>query len=430
MGRIELSNPQSAAYWSRAKSTAVVAGFGSGKTYTAVIKAFKLLRDFPGVPVGYAAPTYGLIKDIWYPALEEYAETHNYRIHVSRGDHVVTVAGLGKIVCRSLSNPGKIVGFEVGDFLLDEMDILKTDIALEGWRKCKARCRYKFPAKKMKLPGGGKTKKIRKKNQMAAFTTPEGYRATYQMFKQEPLKKSLLIQMSTYSNIHNLPDDYIDELKANYPPQLIQAYINGEFTNLTSGRVWTSYDRTLNRTRETIRKGDHLILGMDFNVGRGCVVAYVRRPQGFCAVGELVNTIDTPGSIRAVQERWGDHGITVIPDATGKNRKSINATTSDIKLLQLAGFHVVRNESNPNIKDRVTATNAMLCNGMDQRRLLVNDFEAPHFAEALEQQAYDDNGMPEKGVGKFDDITDAGTYPIAKLFPIKGGRAKIRRVAI
>ncbi len=90
----------------------------------------------------------------------------------------------------------------------------------------------------------------------------------------------------------------------------------------------------------------------------------------------------------------------------------------------------MRNESNPNIKDRVTATNAMLCNGMDQRRLLVNDFEAPHFAEALEQQAYDDNGMPEKGVGKFDDITDAGTYPIAKLFPIKGGRAKIRRVAI
>ena len=32
---------------------------------------------------------------------------------------------------------------------------------------------------------------------------------------------------------------------------------------------------------------------------------------------------------------------------------------------------------------------------------------------------YDDNGLPEKGAGKFDDIVDAGSYPIAYLYPIK-----------
>jgi hypothetical protein len=63
-----------------------------------------------------------------------------------------------------------------------------------------------------------------------------------------------VVHASTYENEANLPDDYIPSLRASYPPQLIEAYIRGQFVNLTSGSVYPNFDRKLNHTAETIRK--------------------------------------------------------------------------------------------------------------------------------------------------------------------------------
>jgi hypothetical protein len=42
-----------------------------------------------------------------------------------------------------------------------------------------------------------------------------------------------------------LPTDYIDSLRASYPPQLIEAYLEGRFVNLNSGCV-PEFSRKLN----------------------------------------------------------------------------------------------------------------------------------------------------------------------------------------
>lgn len=418
MPKVRLSVPQSEAFWSEAPSTAVVAGFGSGKTHSAVVKAFDLLLQFPGVPVGYAAPTYGLIKDIWYPAVEEHCEKHGFKYDINKSDHVIKLDGLGKIVCRSLSNPSKIVGFEVGDFLVDEMDILRVNTAKEGWRKCKARCRYKFPKKRIRLRDGSRSKKKRKKNQMFVYTTPEGFKATYDLFKREPIPNSRLIQMSTYSNEKNLPDGYIDELKANYPPQQIEAYIYGVFTNLTSGTVYPMFSRTLNNaagvlpvTREPIH------VGMDFNVGKMAGIIHVIRNGFPIACGEIINKRDTPDMIFALKNLYPNNRIYVYPDASGKRTNSSNASESDIKLLKQAGFYVVVDRKNPAIKDRVLSMNAMFCNAFGIRRYKVNTEACPVYTQHLEQQPYDDSGMPSKD-GDMDHTNDAGGYFIHKKYGI------------
>lgn len=423
---LKLSLPQSRAFYSQAKSTAVVAGFGSGKTTTAVGNVFKLLFRYPGIPQGYAAPTYGDIKTIFYPAVDEFCTENNIRYHIHKSDHVINVHGVGNIVCKSLSNPDMIKGFEVGDFHLDELDLLDTEKARLAWNKCKARCRKKFPKKRLLLIDGRTTEKKKKKNQMFLYTTPEGFKFTYEKFKKEPFKNSRLIQMSTYSNLHNLPDDYIDGLKADYPIQLVQAYIEGQFVNLNSMAVWVGYDRVLNRSFELIRPEDKaLIIGMDFNIGRGCAVIYIKRPNGLHAVDEVVNTYETRDTIKIIKSRYPDKHITVVPDASGNKGSALNATASDLALLKQAGFMVKNHNRNPNVKDRVTATNALFHNGLGQRRLFVNDLMCPYFADALEQQAYDKNGVPEKGEGKQDDITDAGTYPVEYYFPIQNKTARL-----
>ena len=72
---------------------------------------------------------------------------------------------------------------------------------------------------------------------------------------------------------------------------------------------------------------------------------------------------------------------------------------------------------NPSIKDRLSACNAMILNSKDERRLMVNTIKCPHLTEALEQQVYDDFGMPDKKSG-LDHVTDAFGYFLVKKYPI------------
>jgi hypothetical protein len=247
----------------------------------------------------------------------------------------------------------------------------------------------------------------------------------YNNFEKNPIAGSELIRMSTYSNQANLPDDYISSMVAKYPQSMIDAYLLGKFVNIAANEVWKDFDRKLNNSTEEARSGETLHVGFDFNVGRGCAVPYVERELGgeptLHAVNEFHASADTPESIARVRTTYPNHPIIAYPDATGKAKKSVDATKSDISLLKAAGFLVKKNSKNPSIKDRVTASNAAFCNGNGFRRVFVNVNKCPLLTEALEHQTYDDTGLPVKD-GKIDDIIDAGTYPIVYRFPIRGGR--------
>lgn len=418
---IELSKPQAEAFMSNAKATAVVAGFGSGKTELAMFRLITSMLMYPNADFLYCAPTIPLIRDILWAKLSDFLPKLGIRHTVNKSESIVYLHGYGKVFCRSMDNPDRLVGFEVLDAFLDELDILPTEKAEAVYMKIKARCRQKVEGKK---------------NQIFVTTTPEGFRATYNLFKRSPAPGTKLIQMSTYSNEKNLPDDYIDDLKATYPPQLIAAYLEGEFVNLNSLGVWTSFDPVKNNISVDLKPGEALHIGQDFNVGRGCAVIYVFRtltkdhkcnPTDFplpvmIAAGEIVDSFDTPDTIRALKEnyplsKYKDR--TIYPDATGDNRKSVNATITDISLMRHAGYRIQQHNTNPPIKERIISANAAFCNANGLRRVFVDTEKAPVFAEGLLQQAYDKNGLPEKGQLKNDDITDAGTYPIAHHFPVR-----------
>jgi hypothetical protein len=245
------------------------------------------------------------------------------------------------------------------------------------------------------------------KNGIDITTTPEGFKFAHKLFVTElALKPELkatygMIQASTYENEANLPDDYIQTLLDSYPPELIQAYLNGEFTNLTSGTVYRSYDRKANRSKEYMLPYEPLFIGMDFNVDHMAATVYVQRSNGFHAVDELKDIFDTPAMIKTIQEKYQSdiksvHKlIYVYPDSSGKNRKSNDASITDITLLKSAGFQLRYKSTNPFVKDRVAATNKAFADGW----LHINDTLCPTVATNFEQQAYDDNGEPDKKTG-------------------------------
>jgi hypothetical protein len=417
---IQLSIPQAEYVYSSAKSVAAVAGFGSGKTDAALIRASTTMLQYPGANIAYLAPTLQLIKDIWYPKVTEYFEELGIKCKINKAENIVSVGGFGKMFCRSMDSPEKIVGWEVLDAFLDEIDILNSKKANEVWIKTKARCRQKIDANEFTDPRLI-SEYGHKLSQMFVSTTPEGFKFTYDKFKNPKLKLpgAHLIQMSTYSNYKNLPADYIDDLRLNYPSELIDAYIEGIFCNLTSGRVWYKYDRDKNRAYDTVMKNEPLYVGMDFNIRRGCAVIHVKRNRYISAIDEIIDTYDTPETLSILKERYSDHPILVFPDASGSKGTSTKGNVSDHALIKEAGMRLIVNPANPLVKDRVAATNRLFCDDYGDRRYYVNPDTCPYYSTALEQQIYDPNGKPEKGKGKGDDVTDAGSYPISFLYPIK-----------
>lgn len=393
------------------KFRAFIGGFGSSKTFSGCMAICQHFYEWPGVNQGYFAPTFPHIRDIFYPTIEEVAYLMGLKVNIKEGNkeaHFYSGAAYrGTTICRSMDRPQYIVGFKIGHALTDELDVLSVEKARTAWRKIIARMRYKVSGLK---------------NGVDVTTTPEGFKFVHQLFvkalaeRPELSKNYGLIQASTYDNEKNLPDDYIPSLIEAYPPELISAYLEGQFVNLTSGTVYRAYDRKLHDSNETIQDKEPLYIGMDFNVEHMAATIYVQRGKQWHAVAELKDVFDTPDMIRIIKDRWHSkrHSITVYPDATGSNRKSDNASESDILLLKQAKFNVKARLSNPAVKDRIQATNKAFNDGL----LFVNARECPTVASCLEQQAYDKNGEPDKKSG-FDHQNDATTYPIAFEMPIK-----------
>lgn len=406
-----LNEPQAEFLQLDKKFKAYVAGFGAGKTWAGCAGLCKHFYEFPQVDAGYFAPTYPQIRDIFYPTIEECAKDWGLSVEVRQSNKEVLMfygkEYLGKIICRSMDNPSTIVGFKIGHALVDELDTLHTDKARDAWRKIIARMRYNV-------------KGLR--NGIDVTTTPEGFKFTYEQFVKavnDPKTAEFygLIQASTYDNEENLPDGYIESLKQSYPSQLIEAYLNGQFVNLASGAVYPDFDRTLNHSDETIKQGDTLHIGMDFNVLNMSAVIHVMRGNTPHAVDEIVGGRDTPTMCQIIKARYPNHNIIIYPDASGHNTSSKSSSVSDHSILRQHGFSIRVASTNPSIKDRVNAMNAMIHNSKGERKYFVNTKTCTEYTQSLEQQVYDKSGMPDKANG-HDHLNDASGYFIAYQYPI------------
>ena len=400
---------------SKAKYPALVSGLGAGKTEALVYRTLKMLTEIPNAHIGIYEPTVDLLKRIIYPRFEDIFANSGILYKLNRTDGVMIIwmpMGKCELIFRSMDNYTRIIGYETHHSILDEIDTIPKDKAMEVWVRVLARNRKKF-----KKPDG--TEGI---NTVGITTTPEGFNFVYSLWMKEHIDNPEyeLIRGRTQDN-HHLPKDYVDSLRRTYPPQLIEAYLNGQFVNLTGETVYDGFDRDKSNTNLTI--GDFpatqaVNIGMDFNVGRMSALVGMKATdpdtKHLYGVAEFHDLKDTPAMIEAIHARYPDRSIVVFPDASGKSRKSVDASKSDIKLLKDAGFRINAPRKNPPVRERVVSMNTLFLNGEGERNFFVNTLLCPHFTEALEKQVYDDNGVPVKD-GK-EDINDAAGYLVNRVF--------------
>jgi hypothetical protein len=309
-----------------------------------------------------------------------------------------------------MDNPLKFVGFKIGHASIDELDLLPFDKAQTAWRRVIPRLRWEDA-----------------RNGIDVATTPEGFKFTYKMFKelldQNPaLRRNYgIIQASTYDNEQNLPDGYIESMREIYPAELIDAYLMGQFVNLTSGTIYRTFSRKASASTEIIKGKEPLHIGMDFNVAAMVAIIHVKRPNGLHAVEEIVDVFDTPEMIRIIQESYPEHKVYIYCDASGASRKTVKASETDISLLEAAKFRVIVDPANPPVKNRILSVNVALAGG----KYWINLIKCPTLVKTFEQQVYDKNGEPDKKSG-LDHPADAAGYAVWQIYPVKKPVANLK----
>jgi hypothetical protein len=370
-------------------------------------------------------PTGPLIRDIWQNDFDDFLEAYDipysfrasplpeYVLHLPGGDT--------KILCRSFENWTRVIGLNLAWVLADEVDTVSPAIANKA-----------FP----KILGRLRSGNVR---QFAVASTPEGFRWMWQTFGSEEAQgrgDRRLIKMRTQDNPH-LPPDFIDRLRANYDPNLLRAYLEGDFVSLTTGMVFDRFNRAKhvrqlppmedrfgrpfqNQTPGRPCDDETLIVGCDFNVTNCSAVLYVRRGDEFWGFDEVSGAHDTDDMGRIIRERYPDHRILLYPDASGAKRTT-NASRSDIAILESYEMSNMAPSANPPVRDRIAAAQALLENGKGETRLFYTP-RCEKTIQSLELLCYTDKGEVDKDSG-FDHLCDAATYPLHRIRAVENAQA-------
>lgn len=428
---LNLNVPQYAFYTMNKAFRAFVGGYRSGKTFLGCVRLCALALEYPNIKLGYFAPTYPQIRDIFYSTISTVAELMGMTCEIKTSNNEVSLYYYNQlhavIKCRSMEKPERIVGFDINHALVDEIDCMKKEKADAAWKKIIARLSSKgFDEKRLydEELNAELVIEALQENTVDFTTTPEGFNWIYDFFvkqlKSDPeLQKYYgIVHASTKQNAKNLPDDYIDKLYATYPANLVDAYVDGKFVNLTSGAVYPSFCRVGNNSNVVWDGKEEVRIGMDFNVNKMSAVIHVKRGSTWHAVNEFFKLADTPAMIEKIKEVYADaRKIYVYPDSSGHNTSSKSASVSDHSLLEDAGFSVVVDGVNPAVRDRLVSMNSAFFNAKEQTSYYVNTELCPEYTACLEQQTYAKNGEPDK-TNDLDHLPDAGGYFIAKVLPV------------
>ena len=357
--------------------------------------------------IWYAAPTQKQARRVFWRRLKQAIPGGWRACKPNETDMLITLTTGHLIRCVGLENYDDLRGSGLFFVLVDEWADCKYAAWEEVLRPMLSTCRYVIDG----VPHvGGHALRI---------GTPKGFNHCYDTYRdgqdgRQPDHKSWL-----YTSLEggNVPADEIESARRKMDPRTFRQEYEASFENY-AGVVYYCFDRRANHTDAVIRPGEVLHVGMDFNVGKMAAVTFVVRDGLPVAVDETMKVFDTPAMIEKLHEKYPGFSMVVYPDASGDNRKTSKASESDISLLRKAGFTVRVDAANPAVRDRVNSMNAMLCNTVGERRLLVNTDRCPLFTQALERQIYGDDGAPDKKAG-YDHPNDAGGYFIVSRYPIQ-----------
>ena len=378
----------------------LLGGYGCGKSFTGVLTILKMYDMFKGhdVTVGIGGTSQTLLRLTLLSDLFRQLNLAHIKYHHNKQEHVITI-GTVKFVYINCSNPDDIFAYNFTAFIFDELDELPQQTALAAFTAVQERSRVLCPDGRKAI--------------FVGLTTAQGLKGCFQIVNmlREKGEKYVLVRGLTKNNT-TLDPDYVKRLYNLYSPEEREAFLEGKFVNLTTGRVYKDFDeRTCTYDpADVVYDNEPVAVGQDLNSGFSKAAAiyekngiyYIYKEFSFSIVG------DAPAELRRTfpmsQIDWW-------PDASSKE-----IMTGYQREISDANIVLHQSPVNPSVNERIMIVNKMFKTG----KLFVSR-ECKELVLALKTRQFDMNGKPEKGKGPKDPdhICDAMEYGVWNIAHIK-----------
>lgn len=373
-------------------------GYGSGKTFVGALLGLVLCQRHPGIKGMAVAKTYPLLRDTTLEMYFQHLDTFGFREGL---DYVwkATQSKLlfpcwkgSEILFRHLERPGKLKSLTLGWIHAEEMSQLtESDFLMLLSRMRQPDIHpYRFFGTTNPEDSKGWIYRyfVEKAGQeIASLSTGKTFKTVYRR-----------IVASTREN-KALPEGYVETLVGAFDKDYAAMNIEGLDSEYSSGLVCKGLhvDNFIDtRYRENYR----IYLSCDFNVDPMCWVLAHRIGAEYHFFDELcLENTNTFGAISTFIQKYQHHqsGITITGDASGYQRstKSFTPGHTDYTIIQNAlieaGYSDIKLDirlSNPHVKDRVSAWNALIENALGQRRIFINPHTCPKLKWNCENLRY------------------------------------------
>lgn len=379
----------------------LVTGYGGGKSFMLGKRMIWLARENAPVPVATVSPTYPIARETIVRTIDDLCsgrssgrefshrlyKRYPFEFQIQFGESV------GTILCFSGEHPDRLKGTNLAAAGIDE-PFLQQHAVLD---QMLARVRHPDArVREINLTG-----------------TPEELNWGYDLLFGELRQRYDvgLVQASSRKNL-SLPAGYVDRMAQAFDDKHAQAFIEGQFVNLSTGQVYHCVDPERNFVEAPPGVDDwEQCAGMDFNVNPMAYVVFARNGDRlhFLREYEKPNS-DTPeacAELRADFPKLRD----VYPDVTGQARKTAAAGKSDHDQIRMSGLTVRAHRAQASRRDRFNSVNAALRSG--------NVTIGPECKKLRRYlQSYTFEGMNETAQKAMSHLLDAFGYPVEFLLPV------------
>ena len=385
---------------SRHRFRTLITGRRFGKTTFAIREMCRYAAQ-PNQTVWYVAPSYRMAKGIVWRKLKHRLQDLRWIEKVNESELTIYLKNGSEIALKGAENADSLRGRAIDFLVMDEFADIDSEAFYEVLRPTLADTQGH-----------------------ALFTgTPKGIGNwsydIYQMATEDPE------HWASWS-FTTLEGGFVSAEEIEEARKLLDARTfqqEFEATFVTAGnRVWYAFDRVHNVRAWSHTAPEQIAIGMDFNIDPMSAVIFAREGNNVWAIDEIEmyssNTAEMVAEIRNRYSTLRPERIWIYPDPACRQRKTSAGGTTDLSILQNAGFVVKAPVSHNPVRDGVNAVNSMLCSAGGQRRFFV-DPRCRKLIECLERHNYKPGTtVPDKDTG-YDHLTDAARYYFDYVWPVR-----------
>lgn len=392
-----LSKPQQIIADDTHRFKVVIAGRRFGKTHLAIRELCYHAR-IPDREVWYVAPTYKMSKNIVWKKLKAKLVELRWAKKINETELSILLKNGTTIALKGADNADSLRGVGLDYLILDEF----ADIDPDAW----------FEVLRPTLAD--------KQGKALFIGTPKGIANwSYDMYQYEQTDPASWksFQFTTIDGGNVKPEE-IEAAKRDLDERTFRQEFLATFETY-AGRIYYSFDRTLNVLEPHDIDTSVLYTGWDFNIDPMSVVIAVRQGDSLYVIDEIrMFSSNTQEAVEEIKSRYPKSRIWAYPDPAARQRKTSAGGSTDLTILQNAGFVVKVPNAHTPVRDRINAVNSRLCDSTGIRHLFIHP-KCKYTIEGLERHTYKEGTtQPDKDSG-YDHQMDALGYMVDYIFPVR-----------